>query len=80
LRPDDAAIPLFENKRDKKNVIQEPNTMNLYLNRFLLNPKSGDGKPDDSNVLTYNTHMKISCHPACEAASYISVLSIIPTR
>ena len=58
--------------------MRELNTMNLYLSRFLPNPKSGDCQPDDNDLLAYNTHIKISCHPAREAASYILVLSIIP--
>jgi hypothetical protein len=80
LRPDYAAIPLSENKKTKKDVMRELNTVNFYLSRFLPSPKSGACLPDDNTVLVYKTHIKISCHPVRKSASYISVLSIIPPQ
>jgi len=80
LRPDDAAIPLNENKQTGKKVMRELNIMNFYLSRFLPKTKSADCQPNDKNAIVYNTHIKISCHPVRKAASHILVLSIIPPR
>jgi hypothetical protein len=63
-----------------RNDVLKKKPMNFCLNFLLIRPKSTGWQIHGHGLLVYNTHIKKPGRDITAAASYIFVLSIIPTQ
>jgi len=73
-----AEVSLDREKQNQNDDLVVTKSMNNYPGYPIPIPKNATLLPDGGMQQDYKTHIKISCRNVSQAASSISVLSIIP--
>jgi hypothetical protein len=68
----------MKSSRNYKSGLRQINLMIFPDNGLFGRHKLADSQTERLKAPDYYTHMKLSCQPLREAASHITVLSIIP--